>query len=752
MYRFRNTICFVVVCSILFFATLFLQNGRVFASATLGIIDPNNIGNYVAQLVHDPALAANDTQINFGKFTTQSAYNITVSDTGLRGFFWGKAFGWAVTNCLDTVSGCSNTNGNFKVSVASDGTLSGYAWGQGAGWINFGPFSNSATEQVKISALGVFGGTSSPAGYAWSQSFGWIKFDCTTVDSCVTTDYIPLAYRTTPAQCSDGIDNDGDGLIDFPSDPGCTSGGDNDETNGGGGGGTPAQCSDGIDNDGDGLIDFPLDPGCTDVDDDSESNVISVSYQCSDGIDNDGDGKIDLLDPGCASATDNDETNAVVVSSACSDGIDNDGDGLIDYPSDPGCVSAQDSSEYNTPPPVYQCSDGIDNDGDGLIDFPSDKGCDSFSDDDETNTVIIPNDGSGSNGGGGNGGGGIQPTDGSIPSFASLAESTPIQTVGKTVSAVGLGSALLVGIFSALLNSPFLFADIWGLILSFFGFRKKHWGVVYDSQTKQPIDPAYVVLKDMAGNEIATSITDIEGRYGFLVSPGTYTIVANKTHYAFPSVRLAGQDHDAVYQDLYFGAPIVVTNKDQTILKNIPLDPIAVDWNEVAKRKQGLLDFYSMHENLFRTISNILFFFGLLFAIFTYVLSPLFWNLVVVCVYLVVFILEHLNILKPKTAHVIDVRGAGYPYALVEIYNANLDQKIATKVTSAYGRFLGLVPKGKYYAKVLKRDSLESETYTPVHQTDAFDAHTGYVEEKIVVKEKTDNIVPKKEETVLPMQ
>jgi hypothetical protein len=33
-----------------------------------------------------------------------------------------------------------------------------------------------------------------------------------------------------PPQCSDGIDNDGDGKIDFPADPGCTDASDNDET------------------------------------------------------------------------------------------------------------------------------------------------------------------------------------------------------------------------------------------------------------------------------------------------------------------------------------------------------------------------------------------------------------------------------------------------------------------------------------------------------------------------------------------
>jgi LPXTG-motif cell wall-anchored protein len=103
------------------------------------------------------------------------------------------------------------------------------------------------------------------------------------------------------AQCSDGIDNDGDKKIDA-ADPGCHTDGkpnnpgsydanDNDETDsgnkGGGGGGTKggggnqgggnkggggnqgsgagggggAQCADGVDNDGDGVIDA-ADPGC----------------------------------------------------------------------------------------------------------------------------------------------------------------------------------------------------------------------------------------------------------------------------------------------------------------------------------------------------------------------------------------------------------------------------------------------------------------------------------------------------------
>ncbi len=133
-------------------------------------------------------------------------------------------------------------------------------------------------------------------------------------------------------QCADEIDNDGDGKIDYPADPGCTSLTDDDETD------PPKQCADGIDNDGDGKVDYPLDPGCTDASDDDETDP----KQCADGIDNDGDGKIDYpTDPGCSSVNDNDETDPPI----CSNGKDDDGDGKIDYPADPGCTSANGSTE-----------------------------------------------------------------------------------------------------------------------------------------------------------------------------------------------------------------------------------------------------------------------------------------------------------------------------------------------------------------------------------------------------------------------
>ncbi len=72
---------------------------------------------------------------------------------------------------------------------------------------------------------------------------------------------------------------------------------------------TVTACNDDIDNDEDGLTDFPADPGCSDANDNDETDQPVVTQQCNDGIDNDGDGDIDLADAGCSDANDNDESN-----------------------------------------------------------------------------------------------------------------------------------------------------------------------------------------------------------------------------------------------------------------------------------------------------------------------------------------------------------------------------------------------------------------------------------------------------------
>ena len=185
----------------------------------------------------------------------------------------------------------------------------------------------------------------------------------------------------TVAACADGADNDEDGRVDYPSEPGCESPVDDDEQDPA----VPPACSDGIDNDFDGAIDYPADQNCASAADADENSP----PQCSDGRDNDGDGLIDLADPGCmGDPTRFGEFNTA----ACRNGLDDDGDGFVDYPSDPGCVSLNDVDETD-PAVAPACANGIDDDGDGMADWPADaESCLSASDDTEDDACarVVP--------------------------------------------------------------------------------------------------------------------------------------------------------------------------------------------------------------------------------------------------------------------------------------------------------------------------------------------------------------------------
>ena len=139
--------------------------------------------------------------------------------------------------------------------------------------------------------------------------------------------------------CDDGADNDGDGVVDFPDDPGCDAADDNSEQS------SALVCDNGLDDDSDGLIDVAEDPGCDQPADPSEKGS---AIACDDAADNDGDGLVDLDDPGCVEPADTAETDPSLV---CDDGSDNDGDGLIDA-ADAGCDDPLDPFEQNCGVPI----------------------------------------------------------------------------------------------------------------------------------------------------------------------------------------------------------------------------------------------------------------------------------------------------------------------------------------------------------------------------------------------------------------
>lgn len=121
------------------------------------------------------------------------------------------------------------------------------------------------------------------------------------------------AFEVGVFECSDGLDNDNDGLTDFPDDSGCASADDTDETNCGDGVCEGAEscsnceddcglCPDCLDLDGDGYGD-PASPDCDhpeqDCDDDDADRHPGATETCSDTVDMDCDGLPGADDPAC---------------------------------------------------------------------------------------------------------------------------------------------------------------------------------------------------------------------------------------------------------------------------------------------------------------------------------------------------------------------------------------------------------------------------------------------------------------------
>jgi hypothetical protein len=207
--------------------------------------------------------------------------------------------------------------------------------------------------------------------YVSSCVINVIVDDCggTATSAIITAKIVP----NPPPACMDGIDNDFDGRVDFPADPGCTSATEDEELG-------VTDCDDGVDSDGWGEGDVN-DPGCTGPADTSE---LDAAVECDDGIDNDGWLDIDIFDPGCLSPIDASEGNTLI---ECDDYITNDYDSLVDA-NDPGCANALDISELS----LLACDDGVDNDGWSDIDM-NDPGCTAPDDASEFDPAVECDDG-----------------------------------------------------------------------------------------------------------------------------------------------------------------------------------------------------------------------------------------------------------------------------------------------------------------------------------------------------------------------
>lgn len=270
------------------------------------------------------------------------------------------------------------------------------------------------------------------------------------------------------------------------------------------------------------------------------------------------------------------------------------------------------------------------------------------------------------------------------------------------IAVVGLAGGLVTTLFRVV-GTPFsvtsfarIFAHggrfIFGSLV--FWKRKRAWGTIYDSATKAPIDPAYVELFDTQGEKHAEAITDLDGRYGFLVPEGEYELKVRKVNYAFPSTHHVVTGHDVLYDNLYYGGPMHVTAE---VTYDVPMDPLAFDWNQHEKMHTGKTRFIHRFDPFVARALNVFFYIGVIALIWQFVATPDVITGALLAFY--VFLLIARFVGGGPTLYG-TLRRSGEPVAFAVVRVMRNQREVLSRVTDAYGRYAAIVPPGTYVLQV----------------------------------------------------
>lgn len=277
--------------------------------------------------------------------------------------------------------------------------------------------------------------------------------------------------------------------------------------------------------------------------------------------------------------------------------------------------------------------------------------------------------------------------------------------------AIVLGAAGLGTIINSAVSASASFAAALSKFFSYLGLgflrirRKKPWGRVYNHLTGKPIQGAIVRIIDAQFKKVKeTQITDAEGRFGFLVSPGEYYLKVSNRGFT---------DKDTEMMKVFGPA--------QTLNLEIALEPLKGELKPASYRALKLLHFFA---DLAARISPWVLAIGTILSIFNLMLTPGTLSYVIAGLYALLIILKtilHENFFK-SFGWILD-KNTNQPLSLsvVRIFDTNKNWLLGTRVTDENGRFNFLIGPGDYYLTASK------EGYKPFQSASAHFTKAGLI-------------------------
>lgn len=277
--------------------------------------------------------------------------------------------------------------------------------------------------------------------------------------------------------------------------------------------------------------------------------------------------------------------------------------------------------------------------------------------------------------------------------------------LANLLSLISLASLLpYLGYLWQLLTEPFLY----------FSKKKRKWGVVYDSLTKQPVDLALVRLFDAKTKKLVeTKVTNFEGKYLFLVDFNKkYYITASKSGYIFPTKIMATEIRDKEYDNLYHGENFQIgkENEQGFIAYNIPMDlqvgSVATgavggnmktdissidDFNKLNQEDKTKRNKKIIWRSRLKTVNKFIAYLGPILGLTSFILNPGLLTYILLMVHVLILLLFRRLAMGKRVkpwGKVYDIKNLkALPQTVVRVFDTTYGRLLQVFVTKADGRY-----------------------------------------------------------------
>lgn len=290
-----------------------------------------------------------------------------------------------------------------------------------------------------------------------------------------------------------------------------------------------------------------------------------------------------------------------------------------------------------------------------------------------------------------------------------VAENPVVERTAAAVVAPAATGAALLNVASSvpIANLPqYLLYFFTQPVLYVFRPRRRSYGVVYNAFTRLPVDLAIVRLRRAnTGAIVRSMVTDMHGRFQFVVPKGIYRIEVTKPGFRFPSEALRSAQEDAGYLDLYHGEAVRVDEDTAAITPNVPLDPVAAEVSDSQIRRTASL----------KRVKHAVAASGLVLSGASFVAVPSFSLALLVVFHAALYLFFRRMAVphRPRSWGIVYEEGEkrrSVSSAVIRMYALPYHKLVDSAVTDARGRYHFLVGPSSVYLTVSKDGYHKTET------------------------------------------